>query len=235
MSTRFPSASFDALSDGASIVVLAPHPDDESLGCGGLLAEAFRRHGAHVICMTDGSASHPNSKAWPPERLARRRRQELECAIHRLGGKPEDVTWCGLKDSQLHAYDPCQIAADIEPIIARTGARCVFAPAMEDHHADHKTTARIARTLALLDPDLTLYSYPVWSRWDDPEFARNIRQHDPVHFGTAPHRTSKGAAIGAHESQFGTCIDDDPDGFRLDPLFVAKFIDEDEIFWRTPI
>ncbi|MGY9047968.1 hypothetical protein P775_16525 [Puniceibacterium antarcticum] len=235
MNAHFRAACFDALSSGTPIVILAPHPDDESLGCGGLLAEGFRQHGAHVICVTDRSASHPNSKEWPPERLALRRRQEFETAIAQLGGKPADTTWLGLKDSQLHAYDPCQIATDIESIVARIGARCVFAPATEDHHADHKTTARIARTLVLLDPDLTLYSYPVWCRWDDRDFATNIQKHDPVHFDIARHRARKAAAIRAHESQLGSCITDDPDGFRLDPRFVAKFIDEDEIFWRTPI
>ncbi len=47
----------------APIVVLAPHPDDESLGCGALLAAAFAGKGARVVCLTDGSGSHPGSRA----------------------------------------------------------------------------------------------------------------------------------------------------------------------------
>ena len=54
-----PAASADALLGGRPLLVLAPHPDDESLGCGALLAHGLAGPGAHVACLTDGAASHP--------------------------------------------------------------------------------------------------------------------------------------------------------------------------------
>src|ERR1700746_771451 len=67
-------------------LVLAPHPDDESLGCGGLIAAccaAGRPPG--VAILTDGCASHPGSCAYPPQRLAAIRKQEVTSAVGHLG------------------------------------------------------------------------------------------------------------------------------------------------------
>ena len=54
-----PAVAASVLLRGRPLLVLAPHPDDESLGCGALLAQAFAGAGAHVACLTDGAASHP--------------------------------------------------------------------------------------------------------------------------------------------------------------------------------
>lgn len=225
------------LPDGVSaehpIAVLAPHPDDESLGCGALLARAFAGEGAHVICLTDGSASHPGSRLWPAPRLAAIRRAELEAAVICLGGRIADISWMGLPDSQLWRMDPTRIALDLLPIIDGIGARQIFAPAPEDHHADHKATARIACEIARLRPDWSFFSYPVWSRWDDPHFDRNIVRHRPMAFDPGQWRARKRAAILAHQSQLGAIVQDDPDGFVMPPEFVEKFASGDEIYWRV--
>lgn len=216
------------------IVVLAPHPDDETLGCGTLLARAFAGAGAHVICMTDGSASHPNSLLWPPQRLARQRRAELELALTRLGGTGQDLTWLGLPDTRLHQSDLASLAAGLVALIAATGARYVFAPAAEDHHTDHKVTACIAQHMRAYRPDWTFYSYPVWSRWDDRDFDQRIAQHAPVTLAPAAFAEHKRAALQAHQSQLGEIVPDDPGGFVLPAAFIKTFLTGDELFWRMP-
>ena len=70
------------------LLVLAPHPDDESLGCGGLIAEHHARgHDVHVLVLTDGTGSHPHSREYPPTRLAALRMGEARDAIRALGLK----------------------------------------------------------------------------------------------------------------------------------------------------
>jgi LmbE family N-acetylglucosaminyl deacetylase len=213
--------------------VLAPHPDDESLGCGALLAHAFDTHGAHVICMTDGGGSHPGSTDWPADRLAAMRWQELSHAIVRLGGMPTDMTWLGHPDGWLGLQDAAGIVADIVAICRDRGALHLFAPAPEDHHEDHRTTARIAQRVALAMPGITVFSYPVWSRWDDPDLLDHVVRRHPVALDTASWRARKALAIAAHRTQRGLVVDDDPGGFRLQEAFIHAFATEPEIFWRA--
>jgi hypothetical protein len=52
------------LTEGRPFVVLSPHPDDETLGTGGLIAEACTRgQEVDVIVVTDGSGSHPGQSS----------------------------------------------------------------------------------------------------------------------------------------------------------------------------
>ncbi len=221
------------LTGAAPIVVLAPHSDDETLGCGGLLAYAFANDGAHVICMTDSSASHPGSQEWPPARIAAKRRRELAQAIGYLGGTEADMTWLGYPDGWLGAQDQDAVVAQVAEICRRVGAWHVFAPSAEDHHEDHRSTARIAARLADETPGITLFTYPVWSRWDDPFFWADCARHDLVAFDPCGWRATKRAAICAHATQLGGVITDDPAGFVMSQDFVDAFADGLEIYWRT--
>ena len=88
----------DALAD-RSFVVIAPHPDDESLGCGGLIVDACRQGvGAKVVIVSDGAGSHPNSKAYPPQRLTILREVEARQAGAELGLRPEAMVFLRLPD-----------------------------------------------------------------------------------------------------------------------------------------
>ena len=79
-----PSLTPASLMQGRPLVILAPHPDDETLGCGALLFDAAAQGTpCHVICVTDGTRSHPGSRRWPAPVLAATRAAELRaaCAI----------------------------------------------------------------------------------------------------------------------------------------------------------
>ena len=82
---RHPLRPGDSVRTLGRTVVLAPHPDDESLGCGGLLAR-LAAHGvpARVVVVTDGAQSHPGSAAYPPERLRALREAEARAAVAAL-------------------------------------------------------------------------------------------------------------------------------------------------------
>ena len=63
-------------------LVIAPHPDDESLGCGGTIALLRQRgYSVHVLFVSDGTMSHPNSPAYPAERLRKVREAEALDAL----------------------------------------------------------------------------------------------------------------------------------------------------------
>ena len=222
-------------------MVLAPHPDDESLGCGGLLAGAFAGAGAHVVCLTDGGASHPATPGRSRADLAARRRDELVAAIRHLGGSERDLTWLGLRDAEV-SQDPAhhpEATRRIAGLCAALGARTLFATAPADAHGDHKAAAAIAARIRDRTPGLRLIWYPVWSRWDDPSSLAAAGRR-AMTLGTGPWRDRKAAAIAAHASQHAPPGGgpDGPDaaeagGFALDPDFVRMFVEEDEIFWTA--
>ncbi|HEX2943304.1 MAG TPA: PIG-L family deacetylase, partial [Rhodopila sp.] len=58
-----PLGTLDHIAGTGTCLILAPHPDDESLGCGGLIATAVAAGRAPlVVILTDGAGSHPNSR-----------------------------------------------------------------------------------------------------------------------------------------------------------------------------
>jgi len=221
-----------ALCGGRPPLVLAPHPDDESLGCGGLLAAAFAATGAHVICLTDGGASHVGSRDWPRSALSALRRRELEAALVDLGGGPSDLTWLGLPDaaSDTVANLGPTVAAVIEAA-RRIDARSLFAPCETDPHCDHEVAAAVARAAARM-AGLRLFSYPVWSRWHDPGFRGRLGAPREYRVDPGPWRAAKRAAIRRHRSQLGQVVHDAREAFVMAPAFVEMFETGPEIFFE---
>ena len=145
-----------------------------------------------------------------------------------------DLTWLGHPDSRLHEVSAADILPPLTAAIDGQAARHVFVPAREDKHCDHQTTAKLAEALRAQRPNLHFHSYPVWSRFDDPNFAANTAGYAPLTLDTATYREAKTAAIRAHRSQLGEVVQDDPQGFVLPDAMIDLFAQQDEIFWRMP-
>ena len=91
--SRWPSAPTVGLDEvvppGRRLLVVAPHPDDEVLGSGGLLHLAVRAGRAvRVLLATDGQASHPGSSRWPVPRLVPARRALEDVFLDLIGEAP---------------------------------------------------------------------------------------------------------------------------------------------------
>jgi LmbE family N-acetylglucosaminyl deacetylase len=125
-----------AVPGGASVTVVAAHPDDEVLGAGGLLsALAVLGCPLRFVWATDGDASHPRS-ARVPRDLGRRRREESRRALARLGVRVGGAgeRWLGLPDSGVAAY-ASRLRAALAEEVAPGGV--VLAPYDADGHPDH--------------------------------------------------------------------------------------------------
>lgn len=213
----FPAAKIIAACRGGRLVVIAPHPDDETLGCGLLIARAVRQGcRVAVIALTDGDASHPESVRWPPPALARVRRAELRRALARLGAGAVAIRFMHYGDGAV-ARDGRGLA--LMRLLTSFGAGAVVVASPADHHPDHQAAFRLATT-ALRGTPIPLFTYAVWSRAGG---AAGPRVRDP-------HLASKRRAIAAHRSQTSDYIADDPRGFRLNRAVLATLVDDPEVF-----
>jgi LmbE family N-acetylglucosaminyl deacetylase len=207
-------------------IVVAPHPDDESLACGGLIAEACRqRLRRTVVIVSDGTGSHPNSKAYPPERLRALREREARRAGAELGLRPEDMLFLGLSDRfvRCEGEDAERATGIIVDCVREIGARSLFVSWRHDPHCDHAASYQIARAVQRCVGELRLFEYVVWGAMLPPS-----TQVHPVRDGfriRIEHEAleKKRRAIAAHRSQMTNLIDDDPAGFRLAENDLARF------------
>ena len=234
--SAFPVVGLDALRLGNAPLVLAPHPDDESLGCGGLLATCAASGGRPaVLVVTDGAGSHPNSRRFPPDRLRTLRQDETRSAVGALGMPPDRLAFLGLADTAAPTKGR-DFEAAVDAVIAavdRWACSALLAPWRHDPHCDH-VAAHLMATEAARRTGVRQLAYPVWSL--------ALADNAPLEGGApagwkldiAAHLSRKRRAIAAHQSQHAGLIDDDPTGFHLDPDFLALFDAPFETFLSNP-
>jgi len=138
-----------------STVVVVPHPDDEALAAGGLIA-ALRKTGVEVtvVAVTDGEHAYTEN-----EGLAELRKKEQMCALARLGVPQHKIVRLGMVDSGVVAQEG-ELVARLRTLIPAESQ--VFAPWAGDFHPDHEACAR-ASALVVRDVGATLISYFFWT------------------------------------------------------------------------
>ena len=187
---------------GRRLLVLAPHPDDESIGCGGTLALAAADGAAvHVVFLTDGRQGDPALRALPDggvtrraaeTALASRRREEALAAMAVLG--VQAWTFADAPDGALDTA-VAATAAVIAPLLAQLRPDVVLLPCFTDRHADHFAANRcLFAAVDLLGTSacagLRVLGFEAWS----PVYANLVVDVAPVY-------DRKLRAIACHASQ----------------------------------
>ncbi|MFY9292621.1 MAG: PIG-L deacetylase family protein [Methylorubrum rhodinum] len=231
-----PVAPFETLVPEGGLVVVAPHPDDESLGCGGLIVQALARgRPVRVVIVSDGCGSHPNSKAFPHDRLRDLRESETIAAMAALGLGAEHVHFLRLPDGGVPSEGPQaeDAAARIAGIAEKAGANAVFVTWKHDPHCDHTASAAIVDLARKHLPGAAFHAYPVWGWTLPPE-----REVGPAPTGcrlsVEDERAAKRRAVEAHASQVSGLIEDDPEGFQLQPGMIDRLTGPHEWFIALP-
>lgn len=150
------------------LVVVAPHPDDEVLGAGGLL-QRMERDGVKtvVVAVTDGEASHPGAAVLGRD-LAEARVTETQVALNRLGCGSVDVQRLRIRDGAVGEH--VQQLTEVLTYLLEPDDLCL-SPWRSDGHPDHDATGRaaVAATQTTRTPVL---EYLVWAwHWATPENA----------------------------------------------------------------
>ncbi len=219
-------------------VLFSPHPDDESLGCGGLLATLTDLgREVHVVFVTDGGMSHPNSVAYPRPARAAIRQEEARAACRILGVADDHVHFLGLPDGAVPDREAPEFPGIVEDLAGRLagwGATTMVVPFRRDLHPDHRLVWAICRAAADACPaDLRWVEYPVWM-WEATDLDDLPREDELIawRLEVGDQLPRKEAAVRAHASQLGGVIDDDPTGFRLAEAILDHFRQPTEVFFE---
>ena len=146
--------------EGSSALVFAPHPDDEVLGCGGVIAlKARAGTRVQVVIMTDGRASH--STFIPADELARIRRAEAREAASQLG-LDGGYIHLDFEDQRLTQHREAACDRTVR-IIDQFKPDEIYLPHRRDGIVDHIETHRIVRqAVERVGRPVRLLEYPVW-------------------------------------------------------------------------
>jgi LmbE family N-acetylglucosaminyl deacetylase len=224
------------------LTVLAAHPDDETLGCGALIARS-RRAGlpVRVIVATDGRHSAA-SAVLSADRLATLRSAELRAACGQLGVPEDEVVELGLTDGGLAIEGPA-LTGRLAELLAEQPPDVLLVPCARDVHPDHEQLHRVAvRVAARLDPPPTVLAYPIWS-WIAPGSGTGVRDRLPrlgwttrqlggsrwLRVPAGEHLAGKQAALARYASQTRN-LTGEAGWSHLPPEVYALFLQPSELF-----
>jgi LmbE family N-acetylglucosaminyl deacetylase len=150
------------------MVVFAPHPDDETLACGGTIMRRIREgYDVHIVVMTDGRHSHDivlGLQEPSTETIAKVRTAEFSEATKVLGVNPKNLVLLEFEDDRLSQHITEAKAKTVQ-ILHRIRPVEVYVPYREDSNEDHRATYEIVRSSFDKTNLLTkMYEYPVWNR-----------------------------------------------------------------------
>jgi len=200
-SRRYPFAP------GAALVV-APHADDETLGCGGVIAAKVRRGDPVTVAyLTDSGATPAGAPASDRCAIAARRRTEAQAALRVLGVAEDAAHFLDAPDGRLHrlGWDEAgRLQRELAALLRRVGPREIFVPWLGDGSTEHAAAFWIVRdavAAAGLHPPL-VWEYPVWAWWNPLRLApRLLRPGENFRVELGSLRGVKRAALACHRSQ----------------------------------
>ncbi len=248
-----PELGLGAVCGAGDPLVLAPHPDDESLGCGGLIARAVAGgRQPLVVVLTDGAGSHPGSASHPAAVLRGVREAETLEAVAALGLGAGRVVFLREADTRapLGGEALGAVAGRLCGLVERHGCTALLGPWAFDPHCDHVAAHRAAALasarLAAAGRGVRFRSYPVWGwtlggeAWlPEREVAGAGHEGGWAVGAAAGGRLDVGGVLGAkrravaaHRSQHGLVVRDDPGGFVLPAAMLRHFEQPWEVFLR---
>ena len=219
-----------------SALVLAPHADDETIGCGGtILAKTAAGTAVRVVIAADGGDPV--------------RRAECVEACRRLGVHEDDVKFLGFPDGALGEH-VAEIVELLRALVRDFSPSELYAPSTIDAHPDHRALATAVDRLVPSELRNTdVFAYPVWfwNRWAwvdraTPRWQQRLQLVWRPLVYTATTRTRvvrtegigqrKRHALDAHASQV-LPSSAGPGREVLDPEWLALFLGPEELFFRV--
>jgi N-acetylglucosamine malate deacetylase 1 len=209
-----------------SAMVFSPHQDDETFGCGGMIA-LKREHGipVTVVFLTDGRGSGD----LEPNQIIQIRQAEAVTALRILGVESSAIHFLEKPDGtllDLKNEARQQTIYQIAELLKKYQPEEVYVPHSKDCHRDHEATYALVKA-AIIQAKITVefIQYPIWLFWRSPIFIM-LKLQDiaaAYHLSIASVQHKKNQAIYSYCSQ----IESLPRGF------IQRFLGSTEIFFKS--
>lgn len=208
-------------------LVLAPHPDDETLGCGATLARKVDAGtSVHVLVLSDGASWPPMNT--PAENITTRD-SELRRATRILGVPEDAVMHYGFGEMKLAALLE-EMSDAIADAVRRAGPHEVYTTSTSDPHPDHAAVGVAARRV-LKGSRIRVLEYAVW-QWHAPgSWAKMLKDASrPESVRTAGYRDRKRDALAEYTSQIALVRTGAP-RHTIRPPLLWHFLTRKEVFF----
>ncbi|MFN3695160.1 MAG: PIG-L deacetylase family protein [Ignavibacterium sp.] len=136
------------------VLVIAPHPDDETIGCGGTIA-LYTSGGCdvHLLIVSDGG-----KVCQEPGIVELRKNETLQASkILRM----KEVAFLEFPDGELKSYVN-DIKEEIKKYVLKLRPDIIYSPSLVDHHEDHLTVAEASLWILNTVPDIKIAFYNVY-------------------------------------------------------------------------
>jgi LmbE family N-acetylglucosaminyl deacetylase len=212
-----------------SAMVFSPHQDDETFGCGGMIA-LKREQGIPVVVafLTDGQGS-VGEESEIKDKIIPIRKQEAVTALTILGVELSEIYFLDKVDGTLRDLEALQRQQTIEEIVEllqkyKPGE--VYVPHEKDCHQDHEATYTLVKeAIAIAQIEVELLEYAIWLFWRAPLFIMLKLQDiaDAYRLSISAVQDKKKRAIASYSSQVQS----------LPPGFIKRFLGTSEIFFKV--
>lgn len=221
-----------------SALVFAPHQDDETLGCGGIIALKREQNvPVKVVFVTDGGSSHPGHRNITRSEIVQIRKQEALTALNILGVESGDVHFLNKYDGRLHRMTEAERQQTIEEmaqLLRVFQPKEVYVTHNKDRSRDHEVTYElVVAAIAAAGVKVDLWQYAIWLLWNSLLF-RDLKLEELA----GAHRltiqtvqSKKKQAIETYRSQY-LPIDAESSAL-LPPGFLWRFFLPHEVFFKS--
>lgn len=190
------------------LLIVAPHPDDETLGCGAAIASHLHQGGAvHVVFLTDGEGSHDGHPNLTRDKLRRLRRVEAQDALALLGLRTTESNPVFLQapDGQLDRLPPAlreHLIRTLAEKIRAVAPAAIFAPYSHGGSTEHTAAFALTGEACAAAGGGVLLEYPIWAWWNAFRLRPQLRPGaDNLRLPLQPWRDLKRRALACHRTQ----------------------------------
>ena len=213
------------------IIVFSPHPDDETLGCGGTIIKNLREGcDVYVVLMTDGRHSHDHTFGITdptPQEIKTIRKQEFRNAMRILEVNEKNLISLDFEDGSLEEHVE-EAENKVAGILSEIRPAEIYVPFRHDAKKDHEYPFKIVTAgLGKADISPMIYEYPIWRRKKE---AAEYRSGNVTLQNITRVLEIKAKAIGAYQSQISK-ISPKQGSPVLEQSFLEMFLQNKEVFY----